>query len=354
MLFTKSLYYPSIDIQDEEWLKSAILFWDEINTIVPASIKNPYTSYSSQYLNYEGIVKPIVVDPSDKYVKEIGSNIWKFLNSDAGYKVINNFEYGITSHQSSAFRALLHTDKISPILIRRIREFVKFIVDENGFYELDPGFVSFYMTLLANSISEDKSLALITNNSLNFRFSETLRFDSNTCELNDYYATHITKDIILKQGILTNFVIDNIKISESTTLQDILEFKKYHRDELARFRVNLSKLVDSVNNVLSFEALNQSIQAIYSDELLPAYNDLKKALNYSKIKWISDNISKLCVFSVSTTAVPALLGVGIPQAVFLGAGVSVVSSAIAYNVDKTEKLRKNPYTYLLEVDKNLS
>ena len=35
MAFTRALYYPTIDISNEEWLKTAILYWDEINTIVP-------------------------------------------------------------------------------------------------------------------------------------------------------------------------------------------------------------------------------------------------------------------------------------------------------------------------------
>jgi hypothetical protein len=35
MAFTRALFYPTIDIQNEDWLKTAILFWDEISTIVP-------------------------------------------------------------------------------------------------------------------------------------------------------------------------------------------------------------------------------------------------------------------------------------------------------------------------------
>ena len=39
-----ALYYPHIDIHDPMWLRSAILFWDEIQTIVPSAIANPYES----------------------------------------------------------------------------------------------------------------------------------------------------------------------------------------------------------------------------------------------------------------------------------------------------------------------
>jgi hypothetical protein len=38
MAFTKSLYYPWIEIKDEAWLKNAFLYWDTIQTIVPESV----------------------------------------------------------------------------------------------------------------------------------------------------------------------------------------------------------------------------------------------------------------------------------------------------------------------------
>ena len=41
MAFTKALYYPWIDIKDESWLKTTILYWNHIQTIVPESFDNP-------------------------------------------------------------------------------------------------------------------------------------------------------------------------------------------------------------------------------------------------------------------------------------------------------------------------
>ena len=66
-----------------------------------------------------------------------------------------------------------------------------------------------------------------------------------------------------------------------------------------------------------------------------------------------DKLSKLCIFSMSTTAIPIMLGATMPQAVLLGAGISAVSSAVAYNADKEEALRNNPYSYLLKVGSEL-
>ena len=48
MAFTKSLYYPWIDIRDEAWIKNAALYWNEIQTIVPSSIEAPYSLDSAR------------------------------------------------------------------------------------------------------------------------------------------------------------------------------------------------------------------------------------------------------------------------------------------------------------------
>lgn len=355
MHFSKALYYPSIDIQDEAWLKSAILFWDEINTIVPISIKNPYENYCTQYLESEEIIKPIFINPSSKYVTGTTSDVLKFVNSNASIQLFNSSINDTKNLDFHIQKSTLHEDKISSCLVKEIQRIEGLEFDKEGFYHFDSPFSYFYMTLLANRISEDKALALVTNNSLITQLTETIRYDNDVSStfLTKYELTRTTPHITLKQGLLTNFVIDNIKISETTPLTDIVAFRHHHKDELAKFRSNLAKLVESTDTTHSFEALQQNIQTIYTDEFVPAYNDLKKSLNSSGIKWMFDKLSKLCIFSMSTTAVPVLLGLTMPQAVLIGTGISAVSSAIAYNTDKKEKLRNNPYSYLLEINKEL-
>src|SRR5690554_6211974 len=71
MSFTKALYYPTIDIENENWLKTAVLFVDEISTIVPESIKDPYQNNSTLYLSDIGFLKPIIINPDSPIVRSI-------------------------------------------------------------------------------------------------------------------------------------------------------------------------------------------------------------------------------------------------------------------------------------------
>ncbi len=345
MEFSKALYYPSIDIDDERWLKSAVLFWNEINTIVPESISSPYNNYSTQYLYDEEIIKPIYLNNDHKYVRKVSSDFKRFLDSEEGLFLLKGSKDELVND------AILYKDKMAPCLLRKLNSFV---FDDEEFYHLDPALVSYYMTLLANSISEDKALALVSNNLTNSKLTETIRFDNNTRNINRHYyrGEDIDYDFI-KQGLLTNIVIKNICIEETTSLEDIVSFRKHYSDELARFRVNLAKLVSPIEDIYSLDALSERLNTIYTDEFLPAYNDLQFALNSYNIKWFFDNISKLSIFSVSTTALPVVLGVDVPQALLIGTGVSAVSSAVAYNIKKRENLRKNPYTYLLKINSEL-
>jgi hypothetical protein len=50
------LYYPTINIQDGTWLRNAILYWDEVSSIVPYE---NYPDFSPEllYLQELGVYK---------------------------------------------------------------------------------------------------------------------------------------------------------------------------------------------------------------------------------------------------------------------------------------------------------
>lgn len=78
--FSNALYYPTIDIQNTDWLKTAILFWDSISTIVPESLRNPYKVRDTQYLSDIGFLRPLYVNSDDKSVIGIEKDILEALN----------------------------------------------------------------------------------------------------------------------------------------------------------------------------------------------------------------------------------------------------------------------------------
>jgi hypothetical protein len=360
MGFTKALFYPTIDIRNEDWLKNAVLFWDEINTIVPSSIVNPYQRNTTQYLSDEGILKAMPVSPDNDFIEDLTSDTLNYLNTNEGFQLLT---------QGQGLNPVIHKDKLPRDVSRlfdihpeklpyEIQHLLRNNLTHDGWYRVDSNFAIFYMTLLANRICEQKSIALLTDNSLTSNLSDLVRLDNQIAiKGRDYdFPRHVRNEkyIHLAPGLLTNLVIKGVKVSKASTLEDVVNFKKRHRDELGLFRTNIAKLTKDVAKDTTFEALKQQVEDIYNDEFLPSYNNFKKALDGSGIKWVSDNFMKVSVISTGATALPmALLGLTLPQALLAGAGVSIISSLVSYNEDKKEKLRTNPYSYLLAVDKGI-
>jgi len=360
MGFTKALFYPTIDIPNEDWLKNAVLFWDEINTIVPSSIVTPYQEQTTQYLSDEGILKALPVNPDNDFIEDLTTDTLNYLNTNEGFQLLT---------QGQGDRSVIHRDKLPREISRifdihpeklpyEIQHQLHRSLTEEGWFRVDSNFAIFYMTLLANKICEQKSIALLTDNPLTSNLAELVRLDNQIAirgkDYNFHHHLRNEKYIHLAQGLLTNLIIKGIKISKASSLVDVVNFKKNHPDELGLFRTNIAKLTKDITNGTSFEALKQQVLDIYTDDFLPSYNNFKKALDGSGIKWVSDNFMKISVISTSATALPmALLGLALPHALLAGAGVSIISSLISYNEDKKEKLRTNPYSYLLAINRQL-
>ena len=85
-MFDSALYYPTIDIHNEVWLKSAALFWDRIKTIVPESEENPYRRRSTRYLQDEGILFAHRVNPYSEEVKGLEEDVLKYIDTSEGRK----------------------------------------------------------------------------------------------------------------------------------------------------------------------------------------------------------------------------------------------------------------------------
>lgn len=357
MAFTKALFYPTIDIRNENWLKNAVLFWDEINTIVPTSIIDPYKQQTTQYLADEGILKAMIVNPDEQFIEELTADTLNYLNTNEGFQLLT---------QGQEKSSVIHPDKLPRDVSRlfdihpeklpyEIQNQLRRSMTRDGFFRVDSNFAFFYMTLLANKICERKSIALLTDNSLSSNFADLVRLDNQIAikgrEYGFDYSGRNERYIHLAQGLLTNLVIQGIKVTDASSLEDVVKFKKRHRDELGIFRTNIAKLTKDVGKNISFEALKQQVEDIYNEEFLPSYNNLKRSLDGGGIKWVADNFLKVSFFSAPPTSIPlALLGLTIPHALLAGAGVSIVSSLISYNVEKKEKLRSNPYSYLLAVN----
>ncbi len=93
-MFSRALYYPTIDIRNERWLKSAALFWDSIETIVPQSkVENPYENSIARTLYENNILRPHIVNPWCDDVAVLEDDVRRFIGSSEGKKLLHKRVY---------------------------------------------------------------------------------------------------------------------------------------------------------------------------------------------------------------------------------------------------------------------
>jgi len=109
MAFTKALYYPRIQIRDDSWLKTAILYWDEIKTIVPASMRMPYSSNVGQEFFEARVLTPLFVHPGLPAVERLGEKVLDYLTSPEASDVLR--ENGVMLDEFT----LMHPEKLPEI-----------------------------------------------------------------------------------------------------------------------------------------------------------------------------------------------------------------------------------------------
>ena len=98
------LYYPTINIQDGTWLRNAILYWDEVSSIVPYE---NYPDFSPEllYLKELGVYKAVY--PQSLFFSEFAED---FCNSIV--KRISAYELRTTNNGTQNSRVRMHKNKI--------------------------------------------------------------------------------------------------------------------------------------------------------------------------------------------------------------------------------------------------
>lgn len=370
MAFTKSLYYPWIDIRDEGWLKSASLYWDVIQSIVPESIDLPYSTKTARHLEDEGILVPLRVNSNLDEIEGLTHDIIRYLNSQEGMELIagadRQWVYLHPDKLPETIRHLsrMHPDKISGEIRYLLRELGLSRRGRGDFLEVDDKFASFYITLLATRLSEKIGAGLVTSSSLPHNLSLKVKTDSQIGGIIDFSRRHrydydryenrqnVPRE--LAQGMLVELMIEEIALDPNTSINKILKFRNNHASELGRFRTKVGELTSSLPENIPLQAMRQHVNDIYVNEVKPSLDDLKKSLTSSRIKWLTNSWMKLAFISAGSSSMLIGMGLATANALLIGAGISLVGSGILYNVDKKDSLRANPYSYVMSLQTELS
>jgi len=368
-MFEKALYYPTIDIHDERWLKSAVLFWDRIETIVPESEDHPYRRRSTRILQEEGFLFPRLVNPFCEEVSDLEKDVIRFMDKPEGKKSFIK-PWGVSAVSMANRRYLTEeeraynddrrraylTDKMSGIyrdfyihvekLPMMLRERLAGHVNEDGYVWASRGFMSFYMTLLANRICQNNRLALLTDRVNQNNLSNKILIEGLAP------AGLRAREQKMKRGMMYQIIMDDIKIAPNTRMETIVQYKKDRRHELALFRAEMDRLTAFDIEGMNAKDIEHEIWSIYTKQVKPAMDGVKATLKDSGINWWSG--IGTCVF---TGLLPAVIGFGADLKTNIAIGTSqclgLALTTVPY-VRKRMEMSGSPYSYLVKMDQQLS
>lgn len=369
MAFTRALFYPWIDISNEAWLKSTMLYWDCIQTIVPTSVRWPYRSETARAFHDAGMLTPFGVEPGMEEVESLSDDVSTYLDTPEGLNMLA---------ERALRRAVpLHRDKLSPAIrdlvdIHR-QKFSEAVFQQlaadadtkrrNAFVEVPDQFAAFYMTLLANRICERHGLGPLTYDPAADRLTTVAKLNGASAPRQPFWHEppdgryYRNRDIprSFAQALAATVVLEKLRLDPGTPVDEIIRFREAHKDELGRFRTLIGEMVDTTGRPRPLGALRQEVEDLYANEIRPAYNDLKSALKSSKIRYITENTLKIWGVSVPATSIAvSLMNMSVPVAVAATTGLSVVAGMVWFDRQKQDLLRNSPYTYLFSLERRFS
>jgi len=366
MAFTKSLYYPWIDIRDESWLKTAALYWDHVQTIVPDAIDNPYSSATAIALQDAEILTPFRVHSDHEDIEELVPDVIRYLKSEEGLQLLSNADRQyVYLHPDKMPRSLdrlsrLHPGKMAYMLEDMLHDIGLSRPGRDGFLEVDSKFSEFYMTLLATKISENIGAGLVTSSSLPHNLSLKVKADAAMPSIlgrrDEELSFRRHRDRVpreVAQGLLVELMMEKITLDPETPIEAIIKYREQYSSELGRFRNKVGELTSSLPDDAPLGAMQQYAQDLYLNEVQPSIEDLKKSLSGNRIKWLTNSWMKIAFISAGSSSMLIGMGLATANALLVGAGISLVGSGILYNVDKQDTIRSNPYSYLLGLENKM-
>lgn len=337
------LYYPTISIPTNDWLRRSLLYWDEIGSIVPVDYEeNTLIPYSPdiQFLKAEGEFRPF--RPRElayrwEKVQELMKELVSIIETP-------KFQNILPRREMRLLHSRIHRDKVSDSLVdyledwglaQRDREDCDWIKFENRTALL-------YMAILAKYLADEDSMATVPGTDLqeyeNLIYEAMLPSDGFAC---------------LKTSYFNMVPVPR----EDVPLSDIVKFKRKRRSELLGFRQQINEFHRSLRSCQSKSDAND-IAATFSEKITKELNNLKAVMEDSRLATVIGSLKT--IIKLDSPALWATTGVMVGQATQVAnvpiewsvAGIGILGAIEIANFlcDKRNEqratLRDSPFAYL--------
>lgn len=326
------LYFPSIEFNSDDWVKTALLFWDKIYRIVPSD----YSPNDSKLI-LEAIDNDLIrnVSLEGRDLSRTADKFEKFCDN------LYIIPAGLESHEYDR----IHPDKIDSRLYPFL-ESIAYKFDDNKWLHLSKPLARGYMFYLSKVVAERRNLAKATDDpdswAIAHYFMENNNFDEwiSRNDADGYYSSLIIEDFMPSD-------IANIPIER------VVDFTDENRELKARFRNKISEFTQNLSKCESQEFVLELVED-YKAELEESKNALKANMSFIN----RDNLNALFTMGipVSMTVFGALGLINNPFSLENIFGSFILGAIAAYSNYSVASMikRTNSYaTYLINMENQL-
>ena len=342
------LYYPTIAVPDPSWLRRALLYWDEVASIVPWDLGSEYAlervgaskqnAFDLQFLLSEGAFRPI--HPHRLLLGGVEEQ-------ESATALQEEFQ---RTASSGLFRRLgsgrppsympLHLNKISDSVIDFLEdEGLAEARTDDEWLPVEENAALLYMSLLAKRLAECDGPGTVTGTDsrryMQLAYGSSSAWSGSRC--------------------LMVQVFDALPVPRpEASLADILKFKSDRQEELGRFLEVLDDLQDDVARSETWEQV-EHVAARFQRTMNHAVRNLKTQLRDARVPTILGSFTTLLGHSFLP---PVAMGLAsatglspLPLSVTLPLGASYGALKLSqFLVDRRnvrrDRLRSSPYSYL--------
>ncbi|WP_291074864.1 DUF6236 family protein [Hyphomonas sp.] len=383
-----ALYHPTIDIRDSAWLKSAVLFWDHIQTIVPSEIAQPYRNTDAHVCATEGFLSPLHCDQHPEFAEELGTKILRLSKPrgsiryamqqvgrdyrnpsiDAVSSLARKLQSALTTRdqfgdyntvsQPTDVMERISTTKLSPDVHNLLNELSlarmhpqklpsflrsqpRTYSDQDGEWLLvDKSFANSYMTALAAKLASKLSLTPLTSKTLSHGLSSQFLFED------DVDTTHNRAS-----GALIDVAFRSLKVDPTTPISRLLKFRRRRETQFQELSIEFQNFRNIISEVESDEPIEKRAQQIYQTNIDPKMKALKKEASLNSIETVWDGaIRALTVSAPAGGALAVFSQLGTPVALGAGAAIAAIDLGVKSYLSGKKLKVSNPYSYLHDLE----
>jgi len=351
--FRTALYYPYIDIDDPQWLRTAILFWDGIQTIVPSEISDPYTNPETRLLQGEGLLTPLACDLQGELLEDLGRRLVKYVEQPGMPHGVLNAVVGASfdtlqrpyslpgALADRSVQARLHPSKMSRTMRDRL---AGAHYDEDGFLIVEGPFAAFYMAALATRLARDTGTVALSNDSNAFGLQLSTMLDAVTSQAPT-----------AGNGLLMSVVFESLTLDASVPIERVVKYRRQNERRLQALAIRLEDLTEKIGNAEDPRELREKAGRYYMRRVRPEIENLKDSLADAGIGALWAGVRNAVTLSAGVgTALHQFLGWS--KNILLGAGafVTVADIGVQAHLAGRKIRRESPFSYLLDVERRFA